>query len=327
MAVDQRERLPGHQRLGLAVADEHQLGRPGRAPEADLAVLRRRRMVGRCGPNLRGCTTWRGDQRKRSGEWPWRGGPLTADAADDLLAAAPPSGACPRPVFRLPRSGRPCARRPGRIFAGCQRRERVLPEGICAETTAIGAMVSAGEPEIVEVLTIADGERLTTCCGGCRQRIREFSGRPRPSTPPVPRASATPSRSGSCSTSQRRTIVEAIAGAGRPVTTPEVLERAGHRLSQSSVYRNLAVLADVGVLQRLPTGGDFDLFELAEELSGHHHHHLHCTSCGVVIDVPAGPGLEQAVMAEAEELAAGLGLRGGAGTAWTSTASASTAPA
>ena len=109
-------------------------------------------------------------------------------------------------------------------------------------------------------------------------------------------------------TSQRRTIVEAIAGAGRPVTTPEVLERAGHRLSQSSVYRNLAVLADVGVLQRLPTGGDFDLFELAEELSGHHHHHLHCTSCGVVIDVPAGPGLEQAVMTEAEQLAEGLGF-------------------
>jgi Fe2+ or Zn2+ uptake regulation protein len=109
-------------------------------------------------------------------------------------------------------------------------------------------------------------------------------------------------------TSQRRTIVEAIAGAGRPVTTPEVLARAGHRLSQSSVYRNLAVLADAGVLRRLPSGGDFDLFELDEALSGHHHHHLHCTSCSVVIDVPAGPRLEHAVVAEAAELAADLGF-------------------
>jgi Fur family ferric uptake transcriptional regulator len=109
-------------------------------------------------------------------------------------------------------------------------------------------------------------------------------------------------------TSQRRTIVEAIAGAGRPVTTPEVLARSGHRLSQSSVYRNLAVLADAGVLRRLPSGGDFDLFELDEALSGQHHHHLHCTSCSVVIDVPAGPRLEHAVAAEAEELAADLGF-------------------
>jgi Fur family transcriptional regulator, ferric uptake regulator len=108
-------------------------------------------------------------------------------------------------------------------------------------------------------------------------------------------------------TSQRRTIVEAIAGAGRPVTTPEVLSRCGHRLSQSSVYRNLAVLADAGVLRRLP-GGDFDLFELDEALSGHHHHHLHCTSCSVVIDVPAGSRLEHAVAAEVEALAADLGF-------------------
>ncbi len=115
-------------------------------------------------------------------------------------------------------------------------------------------------------------------------------------------------RAGQRYTSQRRAIVDAIAGAGRPVTTPELLARTGHRLSQSSVYRNLAVLADAGVVQRLSTGGDFDLFELAEELSGDHHHHLHCTSCGLVIDVPAGPRLERAVAAEAAELAVDLGF-------------------
>ena len=109
-------------------------------------------------------------------------------------------------------------------------------------------------------------------------------------------------------TAQRRTIVDVIADAGRPLTTPEVLARSGHRLSQSSVYRNLAVLADAGVLRRLPGSGDFDLFELDEALSGHHHHHLHCTSCSVVIDVPAGPRLELAVVTEAEELAADLGF-------------------
>ena len=49
------------------------------------------------------------------------------------------------------------------------------------------------------------------------------------------------------------------------------------------------------------------LFELDEALSGQHHHHLHCTSCSVVVDVPAGPQLEDAVVAQAAELAADLG--------------------
>jgi cytidine deaminase len=68
----------------------------------------------------------------------------------------------------------------GTVFAGCNVESAAFPEGICAEAAAIGAMVSAGERTIVEVLTVAGGDHLTTCCGGCRQRIREFAG---PDTP------------------------------------------------------------------------------------------------------------------------------------------------
>jgi cytidine deaminase len=63
----------------------------------------------------------------------------------------------------------------GRIHAGCNVENASFPEGICAEAAAIGAMVAAGDREIVEVLTVADGDDLVTCCGGCRQRIREFA--------------------------------------------------------------------------------------------------------------------------------------------------------
>ncbi len=63
----------------------------------------------------------------------------------------------------------------GRVFAGCNVENASFPEGICAEAAAIGAMIAAGEREIVEVLTVANGERVTTCCGGCRQRLREFA--------------------------------------------------------------------------------------------------------------------------------------------------------
>ena len=68
----------------------------------------------------------------------------------------------------------------GVVYAGCNVENVSYPQGTCAETGAIAAMVAAGEHTIVEVLTIANGEQLTTCCGGCRQRIAEFAG---PDTP------------------------------------------------------------------------------------------------------------------------------------------------
>lgn len=68
----------------------------------------------------------------------------------------------------------------GKIFAGTNVENAAFPEGICAEASAIGAMVSAGEREIVEVITVAGGEHLVTCCGGCRQKLAEFAG---PDTP------------------------------------------------------------------------------------------------------------------------------------------------
>lgn len=63
----------------------------------------------------------------------------------------------------------------GRVFAGANAENASFPEGTCAETAAIGAMVTAGERDIVAVLTVADGGAdPVTPCGGCRQRLREF---------------------------------------------------------------------------------------------------------------------------------------------------------
>jgi cytidine deaminase len=63
----------------------------------------------------------------------------------------------------------------GRVFAGCNVENAAYPQGWCAETSAIAAMVSAGERELVEILTVANGDGLATSCGGCRQKIREFA--------------------------------------------------------------------------------------------------------------------------------------------------------
>jgi cytidine deaminase len=65
----------------------------------------------------------------------------------------------------------------GRIHAGCNVENAAYPQGACAETGAISAMVLAGGTRIAQIVVIGDGEGLCTPCGGCRQRLREF-GRP-----------------------------------------------------------------------------------------------------------------------------------------------------
>ncbi len=63
----------------------------------------------------------------------------------------------------------------GAVYAGCNVENASYPQGACAETGAISAMVAAGEPRIAEMVVIGEGAGLVTPCGGCRQRIREFA--------------------------------------------------------------------------------------------------------------------------------------------------------
>ena len=63
----------------------------------------------------------------------------------------------------------------GNIYSGCNVENAAYPIGQCAEASAIGAMVSAGERTIVAVAVAGRGDALCTPCGGCRQRIREFA--------------------------------------------------------------------------------------------------------------------------------------------------------
>ena len=68
----------------------------------------------------------------------------------------------------------------GRVYAGCNVENAAFPQGQCAEASAIGAMVTGGDREIVEVAVVGGGEGPCTPCGGCRQRLVEFAG---PETP------------------------------------------------------------------------------------------------------------------------------------------------
>lgn len=66
----------------------------------------------------------------------------------------------------------------GRIHAGCNVENAAYPEGLCAEASALAAMVLAGSTRALAVLVVGQGGKnhsvWTTPCGGCRQKLREF---------------------------------------------------------------------------------------------------------------------------------------------------------
>jgi len=64
----------------------------------------------------------------------------------------------------------------GHVYVGCNVENASYPEGWCAETSAIAQMIAAGDSAVDEVVVVAAGDRLCTPCGGCRQRLAEFSG-------------------------------------------------------------------------------------------------------------------------------------------------------
>jgi len=107
-------------------------------------------------------------------------------------------------------------------------------------------------------------------------------------------------------TRKRQDLVEVLGGAGQPLSIPEVLA-AQPDVPQSSAYRNLAVLEQAGVVHRIASMGDFGRYELAEDLT-EHHHHLICSACGNVEDFTAPASVERTLRRVAGEVTRDAGF-------------------
>ena len=98
-------------------------------------------------------------------------------------------------------------------------------------------------------------------------------------------------------TEPRRTIIAALREAGRYCTAQQLYERMrGRSVGLASVYRTLELLAALGLAERRSeTGGEASFLYC----SSRHHHHVICTTCGVVREIDArfcpGEGVTQAV--------------------------------
>lgn len=62
----------------------------------------------------------------------------------------------------------------GSTFAGCNV-ETAHFKSICAEASAISAMIGSGRRELAAIYILGPGETACPPCGDCRQRIHEFA--------------------------------------------------------------------------------------------------------------------------------------------------------
>jgi Fur family ferric uptake transcriptional regulator len=104
----------------------------------------------------------------------------------------------------------------------------------------------------------------------------------------------------------RRAVIELLASAGHPVSIGDIAGRLP-QLPRSSAYRHLVDLQTAGLVRRVAAGDEFARFELAEDLT-EHHHHLLCMSCGKVTDVTPSADFERSVSSTVEQLAKAEGF-------------------
>ena len=63
----------------------------------------------------------------------------------------------------------------GNTYSGCNVENASYPLGNCAEASAIASMILGGEKKIKKIYIMTKNDEGGIPCGGCRQRIREFS--------------------------------------------------------------------------------------------------------------------------------------------------------
>jgi homotetrameric cytidine deaminase len=105
---------------------------------------------------------------------------LLMDDTQTLLRAADAamrSAYAPYSEFKV---GAAVRARSGAVYHGANVENVAFPQGQCAEASALGALVAAGETAITAVAVVAEKVEICPPCGGCRQRLAEFGA---PDTP------------------------------------------------------------------------------------------------------------------------------------------------
>jgi homotetrameric cytidine deaminase len=99
---------------------------------------------------------------------------LLLDGVQTLLHAADAAMRAAYAPYSEFKVGAALRSRSGAVYAGANVENVAFPQGQCAEASAIGALVAAGESGITAVAVVAEKVEVCPPCGGCRQRLAEF---------------------------------------------------------------------------------------------------------------------------------------------------------
>ena len=103
-------------------------------------------------------------------------------------------------------------------------------------------------------------------------------------------------------TAGRRAIVELLVRPrGHPVSIGDIVEPCP-TCRAAPPTATCVDLQTAGVVRRVAANDEFARFELAEDLT-EHHHHLLCVGCGKVADVTPSSAFERQVSRTVDELA------------------------
>ncbi len=116
------------------------------------------------------------------------------------------------------------------------------------------------------------------------------------------------SESGFRYTAGRRAVATAIQMASGPRTAAELATGSAGFLPISSLYRTLSLFEDTGVLKKHHGPYGVARYELAEWLTGHHHHVV-CVACGKIEDIEVPDRAESELHAIASALGSQAGFR------------------
>lgn len=88
-------------------------------------------------------------------------------------------------------------------------------------------------------------------------------------------------------TKQKQLIRDCLKTSGRHMTVDEIyssINKEDEKISIATIYRNLKMLEEQGVIKKLYMAEDAPLFYEMNDSDEHTHHHLVCKKCGAIID-------------------------------------------
>ncbi|HET7827883.1 MAG TPA: Fur family transcriptional regulator [Candidatus Saccharimonadales bacterium] len=97
-------------------------------------------------------------------------------------------------------------------------------------------------------------------------------------------------KANSASLTKPRKLVFDLLLNQEPQTMQVLTQRAKGKIDRATVYRIIELFERLGIVHRLNIGWKYKI-ELSDVFTGHHHH-MYCTNCGRMFDLPDNPMLE-----------------------------------